>query len=39
MIRGEDVETFPKDPLKMVEAWIISGKGKVVGVKGDGVRF
>ena len=34
------METFAKDPFKMVEAWIISSdKRKVVGVHGEvGVR-
>ena len=29
------METFPKDPYKTVEAWIISGKRKVKEVTGD----
>ena len=34
-IRGEDVETFSKDPFESVEAQIISsGEGKVMGVTG-----
>ena len=37
-IRGEDVETFSKDPFESVEAQIIiSGEGEVMGVKGGAV--
>ena len=33
------METCPKDPFKVVEAWIISSdKRKVVGITGVGVR-
>ena len=36
-IQGEDVETFPKDPFKMVRTWIInSGNRKVVRIIVDG---
>ena len=33
---GEDVETFPNDPFKMVEACIISSGERKVAGKGDG---
>ena len=33
-IRREDVEAFSKDPFESVEARIISGEGKVMGVTG-----
>ena len=35
------METFPKDPFKIVEAWIISsGEGKVMGSQeGWGMEF
>ena len=35
-IRGEDVETFSKDPFELVEAWIISnGEGEMIDVTGE----
>ena len=33
------MKIYPKDPFKTVEASIISGKRKVVGIKGKELKF